>query len=164
MESTGRHVLVVEDDDALRTTLAERLQLEGGFAVETARSTAEAREKLAATDARFDTILLDIGLPDFTSDHFYLKTLSVNLQHLLQEVEPDFIFYQSGVDILDTDQLGRLKVTRDGCKQRDRIVLDAAKVNRIPIVVSMGGGYSKDFRDIIEAHANTYRLAQEIFF
>ncbi len=111
-----------------------------------------------------ETSDLDIGLPDFTTDNFYLKTLTVNLVHLLQEVEPDFIFYQSGVDILDTDQLGRLRITREGCKQRDRIVLDAAKNNRIPIVVSMGGGYSKDFRDIIEAHANTYRLAQEIFF
>jgi acetoin utilization deacetylase AcuC-like enzyme len=111
-----------------------------------------------------ETSDLDIGLPDFTTDDFYLKTLSVNLPHLLQEVQPDFIFYQSGVDILETDQLGRLKITREGCKQRDRIVLDAAKKNRIPIVVSMGGGYSKDFRDIIEAHANIYRLAQEIFF
>jgi acetoin utilization deacetylase AcuC-like enzyme len=111
-----------------------------------------------------ETSDLDIGLPDYTTDKFYLNTLTVNLQHLLQEVEPDFIFYQSGVDILETDQLGRLKVTREGCKQRDRIVLNTAKKNSIPIVVSMGGGYSKDFRDIIEAHANTYRLAQEIFF
>lgn len=111
-----------------------------------------------------ETSDLDIGLPDFTNDNFYLKTLTVTLENVLQKVEPDFIFYQSGVDILETDQLGRLKVTREGCKQRDRIVLHAAKNSRIPIVVSMGGGYSKDFRDIIEAHANTYRLAQEIFF
>jgi hypothetical protein len=55
-------------------------------------------------------------------------------------------------------------VSREGCKQRDRIVLDAAFKNKIPLVASMGGGYSVNFRDIIEAHANTYRLAQEIFF
>jgi acetoin utilization deacetylase AcuC-like enzyme len=107
---------------------------------------------------------LDIGLPDRTDDSFYLKTLEENLNILLEKVEPDFIFYQSGVDILDTDKLGRLSVTRQGCKQRDRLVLSAAKTNRIPIVASMGGGYSPDFRDIIEAHANTFRLAQEIFF
>ena len=107
---------------------------------------------------------LDIGLPDHTNDSFYLKTLESNLNNLLESVQPDFIFFQSGVDILDTDKLGKLSVTREGCKQRDRIVFTAAKQNHIPVVASMGGGYSPDFRDIIEAHANTYRLAQEIFF
>jgi acetoin utilization deacetylase AcuC-like enzyme len=107
---------------------------------------------------------LDIGLKDFTADDFYLKTLDANLKNLIDQVQPEFIFYQSGVDILETDKLGRLSVSREGCKQRDRLVLQAAKNNRIPIVVSMGGGYSPDFRDIIEAHANTYRLAQYIFF
>ncbi|MCU0358277.1 MAG: histone deacetylase [Cyclobacteriaceae bacterium] len=107
---------------------------------------------------------LDIGLPDRTDDNFYLKTLDINLKNLIDQVEPEFIFFQSGVDILATDKLGKLAVTREGCKQRDRIVLETARRNRIPLVASMGGGYSDDFRDIIEAHANTYRLAQEIFF
>jgi acetoin utilization deacetylase AcuC-like enzyme len=107
---------------------------------------------------------LDIGLPDHTNDSLYLSTLEVNLKNLIDQVQPEFIFFQSGVDILHTDKLGRLSVTREGCKQRDRIVLETAKRNKIPIVASMGGGYSLDFRDIIEAHANTYRLAQEIFF
>jgi acetoin utilization deacetylase AcuC-like enzyme len=107
---------------------------------------------------------LDIGLPDYTDDSFYLKTLDANLKNLLDHVQPDFMFFQSGVDILDTDKLGRLSVTRDGCKKRDKLVLQLAHQNRIPIVASMGGGYSPDFRDIIEAHANTYRLAQEIYF
>jgi acetoin utilization deacetylase AcuC-like enzyme len=107
---------------------------------------------------------LDIGLLDHTNDTFYLKTLESNLNNLLESVQPDFIFFQSGVDILDTDKLGRLSVTREGCKQRDKIVLTAAKQNKIPLVASMGGGYSPNLRDIIEAHANTYRLAQEIFF
>jgi acetoin utilization deacetylase AcuC-like enzyme len=107
---------------------------------------------------------LDIGLPDATNDSFYLRMLDTNLKNLLDTVQPDFIFFQSGVDVLATDKLGKLALTREGCKQRDRIVLQAAKANKIPLVASMGGGYSKDFRDIIEAHANTYRLAQEIFF
>ncbi|MBL7846391.1 MAG: histone deacetylase [Cyclobacteriaceae bacterium] len=107
---------------------------------------------------------LDIGLSDGTSDRFYLSTLDRNLKTLLEQVEPDFIFFQSGVDILDTDKLGRLAVTREGCRERDRMVLHAAKANGIPLVASMGGGYSPDFRDIIEAHANTYRMAQEIYF
>ncbi len=107
---------------------------------------------------------LDIGLPDHTDDSFYLKTLDVNLRNLLEKVEPDFIFFQSGVDVLATDKLGRLSLTREGCRQRDKIVLELARLNKIPLVASMGGGYSNDIRDIIEAHANTYRLAQEIFF
>lgn len=107
---------------------------------------------------------LDIGLKDYTRDDFYLSTLEINLRNLIQQVEPDFMFYQCGVDILDTDKLGRLSITREGCKQRDRMVLKTAHDNKIPIVASMGGGYSPDFRDIIEAHSNTYRLAQQIFF
>jgi acetoin utilization deacetylase AcuC-like enzyme len=110
-----------------------------------------------------ETSDLDIGLPDFTPDEFYLSTLDVNLKNLVQQIQPDFIFFQSGVDILDTDKMGRLKVTKDGCKIRDRIVFETAKKNGIPIVASMGGGYS-EFLDVIDAHANTYRVAQEIFF
>jgi acetoin utilization deacetylase AcuC-like enzyme len=107
---------------------------------------------------------LDIGLPDHTNDSFYLKTLDINLKNLIDHVQPDFIFFQSGVDILETDKLGKLSVSREGCKQRDKLVLQLAHLNKIPLVASMGGGYSPDFRDIVEAHANTYRLAQEIYF
>jgi acetoin utilization deacetylase AcuC-like enzyme len=107
---------------------------------------------------------LDIGMPDFANDLVYLKTLEAHLKNLLDQVQPDFIFYQSGVDILETDKLGKLSITREGCKQRDRIVLEAARQHKIPLVASMGGGYSPDFKDIIEAHANTFRIAQELFF
>lgn len=107
---------------------------------------------------------LDIGLADFTNTDFYLKTLDLNLKNLIDQLQPDFIFFQSGVDILDTDKLGKLSVTREGCKLRDRMVMEVAKQNRIPLVASMGGGYSSNLKDIMEAHANTYRLAQEIFF
>jgi acetoin utilization deacetylase AcuC-like enzyme len=110
-----------------------------------------------------ETSNLDIGLPDFTNDEFYLSTLDVNLKNLIQQVEPEFIFFQSGVDILDTDKMGRLSVSKEGCKMRDRLVLETARHNNIPIVASMGGGYS-EFLDVIDAHANTYRIAQEIFF
>lgn len=107
---------------------------------------------------------LDIGLPDHTDDEHYLAVLDETLKGLIDKVEPDFIFFQSGVDILATDKLGKLSVTREGCKQRDRLVLRTAHQNKIPLVASMGGGYSEHFKDIIEAHANTFRLAQEIYF
>jgi acetoin utilization deacetylase AcuC-like enzyme len=79
-------------------------------------------------------------------------------------VKPNHIFYLCGVDILETDKLGRLGISKQGCKERDRIVLQTAKDHNIPITCSMGGGYSPDIKVIIDAHANTFRLAQSIYF
>ncbi|MEZ4949191.1 MAG: histone deacetylase [Saprospiraceae bacterium] len=107
---------------------------------------------------------LDIGLPDKTEDDQYLKILAETLPRLFDQVEPDFVFYNSGVDILESDKLGRLSCSIAGCKERDRMVLEICKKNKVPLAISMGGGYSKQIAHIIEAHANTYRLAQEIFF
>jgi acetoin utilization deacetylase AcuC-like enzyme len=107
---------------------------------------------------------LDIGMPDGTDDTLYLSTLKNTLPRLIDEVQPDIIFYQSGVDILATDKLGRLSVSTEGCKARDRFVLQSCKDNKIPVVVSMGGGYSERISHIVDAHANTFRMAQEIFF
>ncbi len=107
---------------------------------------------------------LDIGLPDKTEDRQYLKTLKSTLPYLIDLTEPDFIFYLAGVDILETDKLGRLSVSLEGCKERDEFVLETCKKNEIPLVVSMGGGYSVKTAHIIDAHANTYRAAQKIFF
>lgn len=107
---------------------------------------------------------LDIGLPDKIQDEEYLGLLKKNLIPLIDKCQPDFIIYQCGVDVLESDKLGRLGMTIQGCKERDRIVLELAKINHIPIMCCMGGGYSPKISNIIEAHANTYRLAQEIFF
>jgi acetoin utilization deacetylase AcuC-like enzyme len=107
---------------------------------------------------------LDIGLPDGADDNTYLSILKNTLPRLIDEVQPDFVFYQSGVDILATDKLGRLNVSLAGCRERDRYVFQSCKDNKIPIVASMGGGYSERIAHIIEAHANTYRMAQEVFF
>lgn len=107
---------------------------------------------------------LDIGLPDATKDRQYLQILSDTLPRLIDEIMPDFIFYQAGVDILESDKLGRLSISRDGCRARDKFVFDTCRKNKIPVVANMGGGYSTRIADIIEAHANTYRVAQEVFF
>ncbi|MCA1751063.1 MAG: histone deacetylase [Cryomorphaceae bacterium] len=107
---------------------------------------------------------LDIALPDGTGDDFYLKNLRETLPRLIDEVEPDLMFFQSGVDVLGTDKLGRLNMTVEGCRQRDVIVFEAAKRNNIPVVFNMGGGYSERIAIIVEAHANTYRTAQELYF
>ena len=107
---------------------------------------------------------LDIGLADKTIDEPYLKILQDTLPRLIENVEPDIIFYLSGVDILETDKLGRLSMTLDGCKKRDQFVFEICKKNNIPVAVSMGGGYSERIAIIVEAHANTFRCAQQTFF
>lgn len=107
---------------------------------------------------------LDVPLPDGLEDAAYLKILQDHLPRLFDEVQPDFVFYLSGVDILETDKLGRLKVSMAGCKERDRMVLEICRQHKVPVTVSMGGGYSQKIADIIEAHANTFRLAQYLFF
>ena len=107
---------------------------------------------------------LDVALPDGIKDEPYLKLLEAHLDTVIPQVRPDLIFFQSGVDVLETDKLGRLGLSIEGCKERDRKVLAKVRDHGIPLVISMGGGYSKDIRHILEAHANTYRLAQELFF
>ena len=111
-----------------------------------------------------ETSDLDIELADGTGDEEYLKILKDTLPDLIAREQPDFIFYLSGVDILATDKLGKLGCTEAGCKERDRFVLQTCHDFKIPVEISMGGGYSPQIRNIIDAHANTYRLAQEIFF
>ena len=107
---------------------------------------------------------LDIEFDDNTNDEKYLKILKETIPKIMDEFNPDFIFYLSGVDVLENDKLGRLSLTINGCKERDRFILELCKKNSIPVQVSMGGGYSVVLKNIIEAHSNTFRLAQEIFF
>ena len=107
---------------------------------------------------------LDIGLPDGTDDATFLSLLDRNLKKLIDEVQPDFMLYQSGVDVLASDQLGRLSLTLSGVQARDRLVLSTAKSQGIPIMCCMGGGYSKRIKDIVDAHAQVFRLAQDLFF
>ncbi|MEP0368621.1 MAG: histone deacetylase [Cyclobacteriaceae bacterium] len=107
---------------------------------------------------------LDVPLKDGTGDEEYLGLLDYHLKKLIDKVEPDFLFFQSGVDVLESDKLGRLGMSIEGCKRRDQLVISQAKSNNLPMVVSMGGGYSEDIKVILEAHANTYRVAQEVFF
>ena len=93
------------------------------------------------------------------ADYLLYKKLAM----LLETVNPDFIFYLSGVDILSTDKFGKFNVSIDECKRRDELVLKMAYDNKIPIAIAMGGGYSPDINDILQAHCNTFRIAANLF-
>ena len=106
---------------------------------------------------------LDLPLKDGTTGAEYLSLLKETLPHLIKTAQPDFAFYLSGVDILETDKFGKLKVTLDECRQRDKFVFQTLRTNNIPVTVAMGGGYSPDVRTIVEAHCNTFRLATTLY-
>ncbi len=107
---------------------------------------------------------LDIPLENETDDKVFLSLLKETLPKLIRNEKPDFIYYLCGVDVIESDKLGKLSLSLEGCKERDRFVLQTSCDHNIPIMCSMGGGYSEDIKVIVEAHANTFRLAQEIFF
>ncbi|TMM29866.1 histone deacetylase [Polaribacter aestuariivivens] len=107
---------------------------------------------------------LDIPLENNTNDSEYLDTLKSTLPKLINQEKPDFIYYLCGVDVIETDKLGKLGLTVEGCKKRDQFVLQTCFDLKIPVMCSMGGGYSPDINMIVNAHANTFRLAQEIYF
>ena len=113
--------------------------------------------------ARKEQSDLDLPLSDGTTDAEYLALLAETLPRLLDEVQPDFVFYLAGVDVLATDKLGHLGLSREGCRQRDELVLGRCHQHGLPVVVCMGGGYSEGIIDIVEAHANTFRVAARLF-
>jgi acetoin utilization deacetylase AcuC-like enzyme len=106
---------------------------------------------------------LDIALPSGTGDNDYLEILRKTLPRLIREHRPDIIFYQSGVDVLATDKLGKLSLSRNGCRKRDRSVLQLCRQNDMPIATCMGGGYSVRISDIVNAHCQTFEEAMDIF-
>lgn len=106
---------------------------------------------------------LDIGLKDGNDDRMYLPLLENTLETLIRQLKPDFAFFLSGVDILETDKFGKLKITMEGCRRRDEIVFSMLKAYNIPCTVAMGGGYSPDIKTIVEAHCNTFRVAIDLY-
>ena len=106
----------------------------------------------------------DLGVADGIEDDEYLKKLAAVLPELIEQVQPDLIFYLSGVDVLKSDKLGRLSMTKEGCLKRDQFVFQTCYNKGIPVATSMGGGYSIKLADIVDAHVNTFRTAKSIFF
>jgi acetoin utilization deacetylase AcuC-like enzyme len=104
---------------------------------------------------------IDVELPDRTGDAEYLRALDLVLPRVF-EFAPEIVFYLSGVDALANDVLGRLALTPEGLKARDARVIGACFERNLPLVVTLGGGYSKPIELTAEAHANTFRVAAQL--
>ena len=104
---------------------------------------------------------LDVELPDGCLDDAYLEALTVALDTLGQQFEPDLLIYLAGADIFEHDRLGRLKITADGMEARDRQVFAWAWQRRIPLAFSMAGGYGHRIDETVAVQFNTYRVALE---
>ena len=105
---------------------------------------------------------LDVELEAGVGDEDYLRAVEHALPRVW-EFRPEFVFYQSGVDGLATDRLGKLRLTPDGLKERDRMVMRGVRERGVPFVITIGGGYSEPISITAESHANTFRTAAEIF-
>lgn len=104
---------------------------------------------------------LDVPLADGTSDAEYLEALRGALPQAF-DFAPEFVFFQSGVDGLASDRLGRLKLTHEGLMQRDAMVFESCRSAGVPCVVVLGGGYSDPIELTVEAHRNTFRRAADL--
>jgi len=102
----------------------------------------------------------DIALPTGTTDAAYLSVLTSVLPEIITAHQPDFVFYQSGVDVLSSDKLGKLSLSVQGCADRDRFVFNLCRQYHLPVQCSMGGGYSPQLSAILRAHANTFMMSQ----
>jgi acetoin utilization deacetylase AcuC-like enzyme len=105
---------------------------------------------------------LDIGLPDGTGDGAYLTAVADGLA-AVASFRPELVLYLSGADPLASDTLGRLALTFEGLKARDRLVFEMCRRRDIPVSIAIGGGYADPISDTVEAYANTFRVASEIF-
>ena len=104
---------------------------------------------------------LDVELDPGIGDEDYLGAVETALQRVW-EFHPEFVFYQSGVDGLATDRLGKLQLTPEGLRKRDRMVMRGVRERGLPLVITIGGGYSEPVSITAEAHANTFRTAAAI--
>lgn len=105
---------------------------------------------------------LDIALPEGATDEVFLEQLEFGM-HEIAKFQPDFIFYQMGVDPLKEDKLGKMNLSFEGLMKRDQIVLSYANRSHIPISLALGGGYAQPIELSVRAYANTYRVVKKIY-
>ncbi len=102
---------------------------------------------------------LDVALPDGCGDDEYLHALDLALDELARRFEPGLVIFLAGADPHEGDRLGRLKLTHDGLEARDRRVFHWAWQRRLPLAMTMAGGYGVAIEDTVQAQFNTWRVA-----
>jgi acetoin utilization deacetylase AcuC-like enzyme len=104
---------------------------------------------------------IDVDLPDGVDDHDYLAILEKNLHRAFDEFGPDIIFYVAGADPYREDQLGGLALSLDGLGRRDAMVFDYARRHRVPVVITLAGGYARRVSDTVKIHVGTFVAARD---
>jgi acetoin utilization deacetylase AcuC-like enzyme len=99
-----------------------------------------------------------VGLPAGTTDQDYLRYLGQSLPQVLAH-QPDLVFYLAGADPYEDDQLGHTKLTKEGLRERDRVVLSAVRGAAVPVVIVLAGGYARQLADTVDIHAATLDVA-----
>jgi acetoin utilization deacetylase AcuC-like enzyme len=106
---------------------------------------------------------MDVNLPDGVGDAEYLSWLDNALNSAFRQFEPDLLAYVAGADPYREDQLGGLALTMDGLRQRDEMVFTTARARRVPVFVTLAGGYARRVEDTVRIHANTVLAAKEVY-
>ncbi|MGE3511017.1 MAG: histone deacetylase, partial [Vicinamibacterales bacterium] len=104
---------------------------------------------------------LDVGLPDGAGDERYLRALEGILEQVAAS-EPGCVFYLAGADPYEDDQLGGLRLTKDGLRRRDRLVIDMCRTLGVPLIVVLAGGYARQVADTVAIHAATVEEAKAV--
>ncbi|MCK5314635.1 MAG: histone deacetylase [Anaerolineales bacterium] len=105
---------------------------------------------------------LDIALPDEITDKDYLEALKGGVQHILESFRADLVIYLAGADPFESDQLGRLSLSKAGLAARDRLVFDQCHRAGLPVAVVMSGGYARKVEDTVDIHFQTVQIAEEM--
>lgn len=105
---------------------------------------------------------VDVGLWSGDGDEKYVGELRAHFPRLYKEFQPDLVFYLAGADPYEKDQLGNLKLTMEGLKERDRIVIEEACRLHLPLVVLLAGGYAYNLADTVTINLNTIKIAKKI--
>ena len=105
---------------------------------------------------------LDVGLWSGDGDDPYLDAVRAHVPRVFEEFGPGLVLYLAGADPYEKDQLGGLKLTKEGLKERDKIVIEGARARGIPVAVVLAGGYAPEIEDTVDIHLNTVRIAQRV--
>ena len=106
---------------------------------------------------------LDVELDNGLNDHQYLDILKQTLKKCMENITPDIVIYDAGVDVHKNDKLGNLNLTSKGILERDKMVISFFKNKFIPVATVIGGGYSDDNKELAKRHSIIFQAVNEIF-